>query len=481
LVWQAVQHGGIRLIYLLRLIILARLLAPGDFGLLAIAMVAVEFLVHVTEFGMIPALVQREELDERHYDAAWTVGMLRASAITIVVILAAPLIAGFFAEPRATPIIQVLALRPVLQAAASIKVAELTRGLHFRKLALLRLFEALATALVSIALALPLGVWALVAGSLAGPAVYAAMSYVWARHRPRLSLERGVVSSLIRFGRWIFLTSLIAEAAHSLFHAAISRQLGVVDLGIYFLAAKLAFLPLEVASGVVSGVAFPVYSRLQSNLPQVTRALRSQLIGMSVLLFPALGLIIALAPAFTEEILGPRWIGTAPVIRLLAVASLLGLLGDAGVSIFKGIGQAHRETVLEAAQSTLLVALVWTLAGSFGLFGAAFAWLPALLVSQIICAMFLRQIFARPFEGLGKPILAITVVSALGAGIAFGVNHALTGVVGLVAGVLLAMVVMGALTLAVDRRLELGLGDLFARAFPKAAATLGYSASSTGA
>ena len=81
LFWKGVQHTGVKAILFLRLIILARLLSPDDFGLLAISMVAIEFMTRVTDLGMIPALVQRTSADDTHYDTAWTVGMVRAVTI----------------------------------------------------------------------------------------------------------------------------------------------------------------------------------------------------------------------------------------------------------------------------------------------------------------------------------------------------------------------------------------------------------------
>ena len=111
LFWKAVQLGGVKIIFLARTLILARLLVPEDFGLLAISLIAVDFLMSVTNIGMLPALVQRLDADERQYNTAWTLGIIRALGITSTVILAAPFIAALFAEPRSTDLIRVVAVR----------------------------------------------------------------------------------------------------------------------------------------------------------------------------------------------------------------------------------------------------------------------------------------------------------------------------------------------------------------------------------
>ncbi|MGH2524323.1 MAG: oligosaccharide flippase family protein, partial [Anaerolineales bacterium] len=326
LTWKAIQLAGIKGIFVVRILILARLLSPEDFGLLAIATVTIGVLMSLTDFGMMPALVQRPDPAEQDYHAAWIVGVIRALAVTGVVVLTAPVVAGLFGEPQAAAIIRMLALRPLLEASASIKVADLTRNLRFRSLAFISLPEALVNTLVSIALARALGVWALVVGTLAGSAVYVAMSYLLAPYRPRLALDMVAARPLIRYGRWIFVTSLVAMAGSSVLQAVISLRLGAAELGLYFLAAKLAFLPYEVASEVVGAVTFPLYARLRADVLQTALAFRAIVRGMAVLLIPVHTLIIALAPSLVRNVLGPRWAGAEPVIQVLALAGLVGLV-----------------------------------------------------------------------------------------------------------------------------------------------------------
>jgi O-antigen/teichoic acid export membrane protein len=477
LVWQGIQHAGGKIIYLLRIPILARLLAPDDFGLMAIAIIAVEFLMHVTNFGMIPALVQRERPDHRHYDSAWTVGLLRAGLVSAAVFLAAPWIADIFGDPRAAAVIRLLALRPLIQAAASIRVADLTRDLQFRGLAILSLSEALAASAISIALAPWYGVWALAFGSLAGPFVHMVLSYLLAPYRPAVSLDRTATAALIRFGRWIFLIGIIALAGRSVLHAVISRRLGAEALGIYFLAAKIAFLPTEISSQLIGSVAFPMYARLQSDLAGSARAFRALLSGLAAMLFPLLALLIVLAPSLVDEVLGPRWESTAPIIQLLAVVSVIGLFADSAEPIFKGLGQPWRLALLETVQATLLIAPMWYMAGRYGLLGAVACWLPAKVASQIISAVLLGRVLERPYRGLARPLAIVTAISLLGAGVAWAADRTLDGWPGFVIAGSLSTLVMGAALWVSDRRFDLGLLALIGRVFPGMRPLLGGAGS----
>jgi O-antigen/teichoic acid export membrane protein len=377
LIWKSIQLVGSKVIFLVRLVILARLLSPDDFGLMAIAVTAIGFMLSLTDFGMIPALVQGTDENEERYDIAWTIGFTRSLLVSLIVFALAPLIAAMFAEPRSADIIRVIALRPLLDGLVSIKVAKLNRDLYFRPLTILGLSQALINTVISIILAPAYGVWALVFGTLAGSLVYLVSSYIVAPYRPRLRFDSSGSRPLIRFGRWIFLTSLVVMAGSYLLRVSISRQLGTAELGLYYLAIQIAFLPTEVANEVIEPVAFTLFSRIQEDLSALSATFRSILSGTAALLLPVCALIIALAPTLVNDILGPNWAGTVPIIRILTLVTAIDLLGEVTAPLFKGMGQPYRFTIVEATQSLMLVGFVLLFAGSFGLIGAAFAWLPA--------------------------------------------------------------------------------------------------------
>ena len=248
--WRAAQLAGIQAIYFVRLLILARLLAPDAFGLLAIATVALGVMLQLSDVGMIPALVQRRDATVEHYNAAWTVGLLRASLVAALLICAAPAGARLFGEPRATPIIQALALRPIIEAAASIGVARLTRELRYRDLAFMYVPGAMIDMVTAITMAPSLGVWALVAGALAGAMTTTLLSYAFAPHRPGFVFRTEAIAPLVRFGRWVMLTGAVGLIGSTMLQVVLSRRLGAGALGQYFLASKVAGLPFSAVSAI---------------------------------------------------------------------------------------------------------------------------------------------------------------------------------------------------------------------------------------
>lgn len=475
LIWRTVQMGGTKVIFLVRLLVLARLLTPDDFGLVTIGVSAIAFLMSVTNFGMVEALVQGEDADEQRYHAAWTINVSRAFIVSFGVFIFAPLVAQIFDEPRSVNIVRVLAFRPLLDALASMKVAGLTRNLHFRPLAILNLINGLSNLVVSIVLALFFGVWGLVIGALAGSAAYLIVSYIVAPYRPKLVFDREIARPLLQFGRWIYLTSLVVMIGGNVLQVAISRQLGAAELGLYYLATQIAFLPYEVAREVVGSVAFPLYSRLQKNLAQAVVTFRAVFASMAALLYPICALIIALAPTLVEEVLGDGWEGTAPIIRVLTLAAVIGLLADTTAPVFQGLGKPNRITVVELVQSLILIASVWTLAASFGVVGAAAAWIPAYLAAQIVSAYFLVKMLDRPFSGLAKPLLAITLVSIISALAAAAIDSFINGLVGFILAAGISAAIALGLTLAFEKWFDLGLFGKLAMFFPQIGRIIGLA------
>jgi len=473
--WRGVQHGGVQLIFLLRLVILAWILSPDDFGLLAIATILIDVLMRLTNLGMIPALIQRRGLTDAHYDAAWSVDLLRALLIFAATFVAAPFVAQFMNEPRATDLIRMLAVRPLITAGASIKVAEMTRALNFRSLTLMELSKAAANALTAIMLAPFLGVWSLVAGTLAGPAVYLVLSYWIAPHRPRLSIDKTAVQSLIRFGRWIFATSLVTLFGQTILRIVVARELGSIELGLYYLAVSIAFLPGNIADHVVGEVSFPLYSKLQTEVGALKEAFQSILTTLTTLLVPVYALLLVLAPSLVENVLGGKWVGTAPIIQVLVVANLIGLLGDTIIPIFKGVGRPHLEMLANLVLSGTLAALIWMFVKWYGVLGAAMAWIPAVLASQIVALIFMRGIISQPFSGMTQRLITVATVSVVTSVIVQQISSIVQGLPGLIVGGLIGGSISLTSLWLIERHFRIGLAEGLVRAFPKLANVLGVA------
>lgn len=488
IIWKAVQLVGVKGLSIGRLLVLAIILAPEDWGLVAIGAVTTELLVALTDVGLNDAIVQRKEIEDRHYDTAFTVGIIRGLLIAAVVALLAPAIAALFDEPDATAVIRVLAFRPLVDALASAKVIELTRTLKFRPLTFIKLPAALietagifvvlilpaflVDTLFAIGLASTLGVWALVIGAFAGSVSGVVLSYRLAPYRPRFSLAG--FGELFSFGKWVFATRAARNAGQFGLRAVVSRFLGSEDLGRFYLAQKITVLPNDLVSEVVRGVAFPVLSRVQESRSRTSRVFKATLTAMLTLLVPIYVTLFVFAEALVRQVLPSSYAGLAIVIQVLAIDGIIDLLTDALKPMLRGQGRPRTDFVFTGVRTVLLIGLAIVLTDNFGLAGAAWAWLLAEGAIAILAVAIALNVLKRPFEGMARVTSVIVLSAGLGAGLGWLINQPIGGVAGLVLGSVVSILVGLAVLLALDRRFDYGLIRDFSKAFPKIARKVGF-------
>jgi PST family polysaccharide transporter/lipopolysaccharide exporter len=466
--WRGVQLGGARGIALLRTLILARLLVPDDFGLLAISWLTFEIGMAFTEFGLRQALLQRPSIDSRDRDTAWTVELVRACAVVSVILVGAPLIAELFGEPRAAPLIRIIAASQIIDALESIGLVDLSRSLRFRPQAAISLTGSIVFTIVAIVLAPSLGVWGVAVGVVAGSVTQTVMSYIIAPYRPRIVFDRQIARTLFIFGRWVYLSRISAVLGSAVLQAVISRQLGAAALGVYFLSVRIALLPRTLMRLVAGDVMFPLHARLQGDVQRASRAFGASVSALWLLAVPIYIVLAALAPSLVDDILGAQWQAAELPLRVLAFAAIASGLADATIPMLQGRGHPGRAATLVVVRSLTVIALAWSLAGGYGVVGAALAWLVAEVVVQVLSVVMVlwAETLSRPFSGIGQRAVAIAV-AAMGGGLtAAGLERVLIGPIGMLVSGALGAGVAFALVWLLDRIFRFDLLEDLTLAFP---------------
>jgi len=261
-----------------------------------------------------------------------------------------------------------------------------------------------------------------------------------------------------------------------LFHVVlrwmISKQLGVAELGVFFLAARLAFLPAQVTSGVLYDIAFPVYARLQHNADKMARVFRAMLISMLTLLLPLSLIFVTLVPGFVEHVLGDRWIGTTEIMQILVLASLAGLLGDSLVPLLQGMGRPEKIATVDAFQLVMIAGLGWGMIGAFGVVGAGMAYLTSIILSQFLIVYILYKTIEKPFSGFLSSLLAMVIVALIGVVVAFSMMALIPGAFGVGLAAFVAGLTAISAGLVFDRYFDLGLLKILSEPFPQLGAAV---------
>jgi O-antigen/teichoic acid export membrane protein len=322
--WSAIQSWGSQFITLLVFLLLARLLAPEDFGLVSFASVFISFLYILQDQGFSQAIIQRQDLEPEHLDTAfWTnigVGIL----LTLICVVSAGFVADGFNQPQIAPLLRWLSLNFILSSFNSVQQAILQRNFGFKSLALRTLIASLVSGVVGVVMALTgFGIWSLIAQQLTRQFVRVLVLWQVSDWRPGFRVSLKHFHDLFAFG--INLTGI-----NALFFLntrsddfLIGTFLGPVALGYYSVAYRLPVIAMEVLNSVKSQVTMPAFSRLQEEPERVQRGFYKITQLTSVLACPAFIGLAVVAPEVVLTLFGEQWIPSIPVLRVLSFSALL--------------------------------------------------------------------------------------------------------------------------------------------------------------
>lgn len=370
---QTIVAAGLQIVMT---VIMARLLTPAAFGLVALAQLALRFVTYFARAGIAQAVVQKPEL--RHVDvrAAFTASVTLGALFGGVVVLAAPLAALAFRDPSLTPVLRWMALSLPLSALGSVSDAILQRELRFRALAVRRILSyVVGYLIVGIALASAgWGVDALVAAVLTQAGVGAALSYAATRHSVVPSLDAEAHRTLLGFGSRVSVIGFFEFLGDELDTMAVGRFAGVSATGIYNRGYLIVRLPLEYATSSLSSVLFPAFSATQSDLRRLGRAYLSAVSGAAGLVMPLVAGIGVAAPELVLVLLGPQWTEAVSVVPWIAAAGAISALSHFAGVVAEARGTLNPKLAIATSNVVVLGGLL-ALARGRGLwaYGAALA------------------------------------------------------------------------------------------------------------
>ncbi|HKU53766.1 MAG TPA: lipopolysaccharide biosynthesis protein [Rhizomicrobium sp.] len=336
--WMIALRWAIRLTGLVSTVILARLLMPSDFGIVAMAMIVVSTLEIFNQTGQKLVLIRLEDPTKEHFDTAWTVSFLIGLAIAAAILAASPLAEFYFHEPKVQPVMQCLALRAILGGLENIGTVHFRRDLKFNNFFAYNVYPKLISFTVTIALAFMLrNYWALVAGILIGQLALIVLSYIMHPHRPRFTLSK--VGEIWSFSIWTFFRAVGYYLNGQVDQIAVGGFGGAALMGRYAVATDVAQSPGREINEPMVAVLYPVMSRLQRD-PLTLRDVYLKTLGWTAFICASTGVGVALvAPDMQQLVLGDKWIGIAPLMRWLAIGGAIAGLSSGAYSLFDALNQ----------------------------------------------------------------------------------------------------------------------------------------------
>jgi O-antigen/teichoic acid export membrane protein len=339
-----------KILGLVSTLVLARLLAPEDFGLVAIATAFIALLTLLTNFSFDVALIQHRDPTREHYDTVWTLGALFGTALGLALALLSVPLAAFYNEPRLNSVVLVLAVSAFVGSLRNVGCVDFLRDLHFHKEFMLNLVRRLVTLPISIGLAFWLrSYWALVIGTLLTSVIDTALTYAMHPFRPRWSLARK--GELFAFSKWLFVNNLLWFVSQRAGDFIIGKLRGAHDLGLFSLANELGSLPATELVAPINRAAFPGYSRLASDRPELIRTYLRVIGIVAFVALPAGVGISVTAPLIVPLLLGSQWLDAIPLMQFLAIAGAFMALWANTHYVLLALGKPHKVTILAAVQA----------------------------------------------------------------------------------------------------------------------------------
>jgi O-antigen/teichoic acid export membrane protein len=358
--WTLLQAMGSRLLSATVFIVLARLLPPDAFGVVALASVFVALFQLLTYGGYNQALVQLQDADKKDYDTVFWTGLWIGGGLTAGLFAAAPYVGEVVGEPTLSPVLQVMSLAVLIAALGSGHQAVLQREMRFGSLAVRRMLASVASSVVGLGMALAgYGVWALVGQTIALSVGGTATLWIASGYRPGLGFSLARLRRILKISSYMLGSRLLQFATQRSDDLLIGAVLGARALGFYSVAYRLLTLLLDVLATSVQTVAFATLSRLQNERQRLRLAFSRMTRLAATVAVPVFFIVGVTAPELVSVIFGDAWLSSVPVMRILAVYGALQVTLQLNGSLLNSIGQASTALgihVLNAVTTLLAIA-----------------------------------------------------------------------------------------------------------------------------
>ncbi len=362
LFWKFMERCGSSGVQFVVSIILARLLLPEEFGLIALVSVFIAFANVFIQNGFGTALIQKKDADNIDFSSIFFASLIIATGLYIILFLSAPFIADFYQQSELTSIVRVLSLTLFFGAFNSVQEAYIARNMLFKKLFWRSLGALLPSGIIGIIFALKgLGVWALVIQQLCD--VFLMCSFMWftVKWRPQLVFSFERIKGLLSFGWKLQVSGLLDTGFTKLSDLIIGKMFAPSTLGFY---SRGATFPLMIISNIntsIQSVLLPTLSVAQDNRVHVKQMMRRAVTTSSFIIIPMMAGLAALAKPTVLVLLGEKWLPCVPFIQIFCFSYAFWPIHTSNLSAINAVGRSDIFLKLEVIKKTfgLIILLIF--------------------------------------------------------------------------------------------------------------------------
>ncbi len=417
--WSATQLWGQQAISFGLFILLARLLVPNDFGLVALAFTFIGFIQVFLDQGFGSAIIQLDTMDEVHLSTAFWSNLVFGAVMMVATALCAGPIAELFNNHALAPILAGLSPIFVIRSASTVQEALLKRELEFRPLALRTLIGTISGGIIGVGMAVAaFGVWSLVAMQLGSGIIAGVILWKMSSFRPTLRFSKAAFLRLFSFGKHVIGSGLMNFVNRNADDLLIGYFLGTTALGYYTIAYRIIRVSVGLLTGVTNSVAFPLFSRLRNRSEDIRQGFYFSIQVTAALAFPVLAGIGLVAPEFVRLFYGTGWDISIPVMQVLSLIGILEVVQYFNTSVLLAAGKPSWNFAIAAVNACCNV-VAFAIGIRWGIVGVATAYvIRGYVLSPVALAAVKRLIaiqytsYLRLLSGpvIGCVVMALSVV-----------------------------------------------------------------------
>ena len=387
-------RGTTRALAFIKILILARILSPSEFGLFGIAVLFLSLLEIISETGVNIFLIQEEEDIDSFIDTAWIVSIVRGILIALILFLLSPAISRFFNSPQSLNVLLLISLTPLIRGFINPSVVKFQKNLLFAKEFIFRFIIYFLDASVAIIVALIThSAISLVYGLLAGVVFEVCASHLFVRPGPKLRFVKNKLNLVIKRGKWVTIAGIFNYLFENIDDAVVGRLLNTAYLGTYQMAYKVSSLPMTEVSDVIQKVTFPVYSKITQDKERLKKAFIKSLLATTLIVIP-IGIILFFFPEKVVLILlGPKWISAVSVIKVLSFFGVVRAITETTYPLFLSLKKQNYVSAITLFSILGLAITIFPLVKNFDIVGAGISSLTGSLLAIPITVYFLNKIF----------------------------------------------------------------------------------------
>jgi len=422
LIWKFSERAGVQIFNFVVSIILARMLAPNDFGLISLVTVFITLADVFVNSGFGNALVQKAGADELDFSSVFYFSMCTSIMLYIVVYLCAPAISRFFGNELLTAITRAMGIRLLSAGINSVQNAYVQRNMLFRKFFFVTLGGTLSSSVLAIIMALNgYGVWALVVQYVGSSIVNSVLLWFIVRWRPRLMFSWQRMKGLFSYGWKLLVGALINTAYNELRSLVIGKMYSAVDLAYYTKGKSFPNLIVNNVEATIASVLFPAITKKQDDMEQVRAMTRRSIRTSAYIIIPAMTGLAVVAKPLVLLLLTEAWTEAVPYLQMYCFTAALMPMQSANLQAIKAIGRSDIALKLEIIKRSLGLVVLF-LVMNHGVFAIALSAIPMSAIISIINAAPNSRLLNYKYSQQLQDIAPFVGMSAVMAVVVYPIN-----------------------------------------------------------